>query len=117
MSDRVYQEVFSLNLAKLIIRIYEQGYTCTGGEWWRTPEMAEIYAARGKGITDSLHIRRLAIDLNLFKERVYLNTSEAHRTFGEYWKSLNSINRWGGDFHNSEGVPKPDGNHYEMNPD
>ncbi len=111
VSDRINQEIFSLNLAKFIIYIYNSGYTCTGGEWWRTPEMAEIYAQSGKGIRDSLHIRRLAVDFNLFKDGQYLDTAEAHRPFGEYWKSLNPKNRWGGDFH------KPDGNHYEMNPD
>jgi len=116
LSDRPFQEEFSLNLARLIIFIYESGYKCTGGEWWRTPEMAEIYARNGKGIKDSLHLRRLAIDLNLFKDGKYLNTTEAHRPFGEYWKSLHFMNRWGGDFHNSKGEPKPDGNHYEMNP-
>ena len=111
MSDRVYQSIFSLNLAKLIIYIYDRGYTCTGGEWWRTPEMARLYAKSGKGIIDSMHIRRLAVDLNLFKDGKYLNTTEAHRLFGEYWETLHSMNRWGGDF------PKPDGNHYEMYPD
>jgi len=116
MGDRIYQEIFSVNLAKLIIFMHESGYACTGGEWWRTPEMAELYTRMGKGIRDSMHIRRLAIDLNLFKDGVYLNTSEVHRPFGEYWKSLNLMNRWGGDFHDSRGNPKPDGNHYEMFP-
>ena len=100
------QQIFAVNLAKLIIYINEQGYGCTGSEWFRTTEQAEWNAARGIGIRDSQHCIRLACDLNLFKHGVYLSTTDAHKQFGEYWESLNSLNRWGGRF--------KDGNHYEM---
>jgi hypothetical protein len=110
---RKEQSLFAIDVAKLILWASEHGYEVTGGEWWRTPEMAAIYADTGLGIKESLHIKRLAIDLNLFKDGVYLPASEAHKPLGEYWKSLSPYNRWGGDFVNYKGVPKPDGNHYE----
>lgn len=113
MSDRLYQEAFLLNVCKLINYIFDNGYTCTGGELYRTPEQAEIYARQNKGITNSLHCRRLAIDLNLFHLGKYLDKSEDHSLFGEYWKSLHPMNRWGGDFSGK----RKDGNHYEMNVD
>ena len=43
---------------------------------------------------------------NLFKDGVFLTSSEAHRPFGDYWETLNPDNRWGGMWN--------DGNHYEM---
>jgi len=100
------QAAFAVNVAKLILHINECGYSCTFGEAWRTPEMAAIYAQQGKGIKNSLHCIRLAVDLNLFKDGVYLPTTEAYKFAGEYWESLNSLNRWGGRFN--------DGNHFEM---
>ena len=103
------QQIFAVNLAKLVLYINEQGYGCTLGEAFRTTEQAEWNAERGIGIRDSQHCIRLACDLNLFKDGVYCQTTEAHRPFGEYWESLNSLNRWGGRFN--------DGNHYEMQED
>lgn len=100
------QQIFAVNVAHLILHINECGYSCTFGEAWRTPEMAAMYAQQGKGIKNSLHCIRLAVDLNLFKNGVYLPQTEAHRPFGEYWEKLNALNRWGGRFN--------DGNHYEM---
>ena len=100
------QAIFAVNVAKLILHINDSGYTCTFGEAFRTTEQAEWNAKRGIGIRDSLHCIRLAIDLNLFKDGVYCFGSSSHKQFGEYWETLNSLNRWGGRF--------SDGNHYEM---
>jgi len=108
MTLRERQFIFALNVAKLIEYIYSQGYTVTFGEAYRTPEMAEIYAKQGKGIKNSLHTKRLAIDLNLFKDGKYLSDVESHRMFGVYWEKLHPHNRWGGRFRIG------DGNHYEM---
>ena len=110
------QFIFAGNTSKLIRYINENGRTCTLGEAWRTPEMAEIYAKRGVGIKKSRHCERMAIDLNLFKDGVYLTDTEAYRPFGKYWQSLDPRNRWGGDW-DGDGVADPgenDGNHFEM---
>lgn len=100
------QCTFMHDLSKLIQYIYECGYTCTGGELYRTDEQAIANAKKGTGIARSLHTQRLAIDLNLFKDGAYLSVSSAHQPFGEFWKKLRPENAWGGDF------SKPDGNHY-----
>ena len=60
------QAMFAQNVARLIEYIFKTGYYCTLGECWRSPEQAEIYVKQGKGIKNSLHCQRLAIDLNLF---------------------------------------------------
>jgi len=116
MTLRDKQSQFVLNVAKLIQYAEKQGYELTFGEAWRTPEQAAWNEAHGKGISKSLHIDRLAIDLNLFDNGDYQTSSEAHRPLGVYWKSLDPHHRWGGDFLDSKGDPKPDGNHYEYNP-
>jgi hypothetical protein len=103
------QQTFAHNAALLILKMSEAPYACTFGEALRTQEMADLYAKQGKGIKNSLHLKKLAIDLNLFKGGEYLSTSEAHRPFGEWWEALDPDNRWGGRF--------GDGNHYSMTDD
>jgi hypothetical protein len=102
------QQEFTRNISFLLIYADRMGFDITFGEAWRSPETAKIYAQQGRGISNSLHVDRLAIDLNLFRDGTYLATSSDHRVLGEFWKSLNPLNRWGGDF------AKPDGNHYSM---
>lgn len=103
------QQQFVLNVSRLIGHIYDHKYTCTFGEAYRTPEQAAIYAEEGKGIVNSQHCKRLAIDLNLFDALGrYLTDVEDYRQFGAYWKALDHHNRWGGDFH------LLDGNHFEV---
>lgn len=82
------QRRFTLLVAKLIEYAYSQGYELSLGEAWRTPEQAKANAKSGKGIANSLHCDRLAIDLNLFKDGTYLTSSESHRPLGEFWESL-----------------------------
>ena len=116
MKLSILQMIFAQNVAKLIQYIFQQGYSCTLGEALRTQEMAEIYAKRGTGIRNSLHLKKLAIDLNLFKDGVLLTASQKHKPFGDYWESLNTLNRWGGDWNGNDIVDPgdDDGNHYEM---
>lgn len=105
------QQTFAHNVGLLINYIFNMGFHCTLGEAFRTPEQAEIYARTGKGIKNSLHCKRLAIDLNVFDQvGNYLDKSEDLEPFGRYWEKLNSENKWGGNFMSA---PK-DGNHFEM---
>ena len=104
------QALFAHNVARLIEYIFKSGYYCTLGEAWRTAEQAAIYAANGKGIKDSLHCKRLAIDLNLFDaEGNYLTEGKYYKRFGDYWITLHIDNRHGGRFN------RKDHGHFEMN--
>lgn len=105
-----HQWAFLKDLATLILFAEDQGYKLTGAELYRTKEQARLNADKGTGIVNSLHRKRLAIDLNLFIDGKYRSDSEAHRPLGEFWESLDPRNNWGGDF------KKPDGNHYERVP-
>ncbi len=108
------QRHFSRMMHKLEAWVFSQpAYELTDGEAWRPPEMAEIYAKDGRGILNSKHCIRLARDLNLFIVGVYQSKSEAYKPMGEYWKSLDAMNRWGGDFKDGKGNPRPDGNHFQ----
>ena len=103
------QADFSHDVAVLIDYIFSNGYFCTFGEAYRTPEQAEIYAKQGKGIKNSLHCNRLAIDLNLYSPQgVYLTDTKDYEKYGSLWESLRSNNRWGGRF------TRADGNHFEQ---
>jgi hypothetical protein len=104
------QMAFAFNVSKLIAFMYEKGFSVTLGEAERTPEQARLNAQRGIGIAKSLHCDRLAIDLNLFdSSAAYCMDKESYQQFGDYWKSLDPANRWGGDFKRLV-----DSNHFEM---
>lgn len=92
------QRRFLPMVAKLIDYAYAQGYELTAGELYRTPEQAALNAAKGSGIAHSLHTQRLAIDLQLFKEGVYLTDSAAYEPLGIVWESLDPDACWGGRF-------------------
>ena len=93
------QSLFAWNISKLIDFINNSSHKVTFAEAWRSPEQAALYAKEGKGIVHSLHIERLAIDLNLFDDSgKYLTEKSDYERFGAYWESLNPYNRWGGNF-------------------
>lgn len=105
---RQKQSRFARSVPLLLQYMTALGYEYTLGEAWRTQAQAAANAASGAGISNSLHIDRLAIDINLFKDGIYLADSDSHRPFGAFWKSLGDDYAWGGDF------TKPDGNHYSV---
>jgi hypothetical protein len=102
------QELFMMLMPMLVGEIFRRGYTCRGGELWRPPEMMALNAQAGRGSLNSVHGLRLAIDLNLFKDGVWLQKSEDHEPFGIYWEGLHQLCRWGGRF------KRRDGNHYSL---
>lgn len=109
MTLREKQSAFAELVARLIAQALVMGYQVTLGEVYRSPEEAERQAKEGNGIKDSLHTLRLAIDLNLFRNGVYLGASEAYQPLGEWWERM-SVNDlqccWGGRF--------GDGNHFSV---
>jgi hypothetical protein len=110
------QTKFAKDFSRLIQYILSHGFYLSIGEVWRTPEQAEIYAREGKGIVNSLHIEKLAVDLNLFSPMgVYLTDSKSYEPFGIFWESLDPQNQWGG-FFTKRGGHINDGNHFERKP-
>ncbi|CAI2469852.1 Uncharacterised protein [Serratia ficaria] len=100
------QQLFTKLIAQLILWADEKGYRLTFGEAYRTPEQAKLNAQSGKGIANSLHTQRLAVDLNLFINGQYQTDSAAYLALGEEWEKLGGS--WGGRF------SRPDGNHFSL---
>lgn len=105
------QAAFLLDAGKLVAYATEQGFVVTGGELWRTPEQQQVYVKTGRSKTmKSNHLRRLAIDLNFFREGRLVATKAELAGLGSYWESLNPANRWGGNFKSLVDTP-----HFERN--
>lgn len=104
ISLRQKQSEFALMVARLINKASEMGFEVTLGEAYRTPEQAAVYAKMGVGSRNSFHCQRLAIDINLFKDGLFLNDTAAHEPLGTWWESIGGT--WGGRF------KRKDGNHY-----
>lgn len=103
------QAIFAQNVSRLIDHIFSIGFTCSIGEVFRTAEQAALYAKEGKGISDSQHCKKLAIDIQLFDENgKYLSDSDHYKQAAIYWESLHPDNRSGIHF------KRIDGNHFEM---
>ena len=102
------QQLFALSVSQLIRFAEANGYGVTFGEAWRSTATARLDAEQGIGIANSLHIQRLAIDLNLFKQGEYTSDIADYKVLGDYWKTLHPDARWGGDFSH------PDPDHYSF---
>ncbi len=93
------QRVFTQLIGLLITEAYRLGYELTFGDAYRDDRCPY-------GHQNSLHRKRLAIDLNLFKNGVWLTKTEDHTELGVFWENLHPDCKWGGRFQ------KADGNHY-----
>lgn len=100
MSLVVEQHAFALDLQQLIsYAVGELHLMVTYGEVYRTPEQQAIYVKDGRSKTmNSYHLRRLAADLNFFRDGAIVTDWETMTSLGRYWESLNLKNRWGGNF-------------------
>jgi len=105
------QQEFAYHVGCLLLHIHARpGYSCTIGDAYRDPR---VHGSQGQKLSYSAavsdHKIRLAIDLNLFKDGVYQDDSDAHAEFGAYWEALHPKNYWG--VRSASGEQK-DGNHY-----
>lgn len=91
------QWYFLQDVAQLILFAESIGVVCTGGELYRTEEQQKIYLNTGKSKTmNSMHLKRLAIDLNFFVDGELVYDHPKVIELGTYWESLDSKNQWGG---------------------
>ena len=122
-----HQQIFTQNIALLILKANSLGINLTFGEAYRTIEQQALYY-HGKSIRvedlqlelisakkrtqtmQSNHLKRLAVDFNFFIKGVLTYTDPLVEELGKYWESLDSLNRWGGHFKNFYDAP-----HFERN--
>ena len=124
MTLREKQSAFLVNVAKLILWADTQGYQLTGGELGRTTDQQILYyrgytikdengiislvkANKLSKTMDSKHLKKLAIDLYLFKNNKYISSNDEYKPLAEFWVSLHPDNV-AGYYWNF------DGNHFEM---
>ena len=94
------QRLFTRLLATLLQKMWSEGYEVTLAAGYVDP------GSTGPHLPTGEHPKRLAQDLNLFKDGQYLTTTEAYQPFGVYWESLHPLCRWGGRW--------SDGNHFSL---
>ena len=93
------QQHFTRMVGILIGYAHSMNIGLTFGEAWRTKEQQEIYLKSGKSKTvDSKHLERLAVDFNVFIKGEYRTDRASYEALGNHWKSLDSSNKWGGDW-------------------
>jgi hypothetical protein len=111
MGLREEQIAFLEDVCKLLEFCRRAGFEITGGELYRTPEQQQIYVSTGRSQTlQSNHLRRLAIDLNIFKGGALCSQKSQLLEVGKFWESLHPKNRWGGNFKTLVDTP-----HFERN--
>lgn len=88
LSPLVLKQIFFLEcFARFIFDLKTLGYGYSGGEMWRPPETAALYASEKRGKKNSLHIIRLAVDLNFFKDGALIRTP---REVADLWESYST---------------------------
>ena len=110
LSDEQWE--FLIDVASLIDYAEREGYKMTAGHLFRTSAQQYLYFF-GYTLTEKLkliktkkrsktksgyHQKRLAIDFNVFINGKLTYTVNDIKPLGEYWKSLNPLNVWGGDW-------------------
>lgn len=85
------------------------GFALTFGEAWRSEETQAAHVKAGRSKTmNSQHLKRLAVDFNIFYKGklLFIGTNKDEfkehlqiaKPLGEYWMSLDSKNVWGADW-------------------
>jgi len=107
MTLREKQSLFAYKVGLLLMKVVELGYECTLGDAYRDPRLHGAVGEKlGYGHRKSCHKLRLAIDLNLFKDGKFLETTDGHEELGIWWESIGGT--WGGRFQPA------DGNHFSF---
>jgi hypothetical protein len=87
-----HQEAFSKDVTKLLLKAFELGYEARLGELQRTVEQQEIYVKTNRSKTmNSMHLKKCAIDIFFVQDGKLAYPAE----LGNYWESLNSLNKAG----------------------
>ena len=99
MSLNEKQARFTYKIAKLIVCVNEEhDMQLIGSELFRTKEQAEWNVEHGVGILNSLHRKKLALDMYVFKDGKLSWDVADYAIVGDIWKTMDPDARWGGDF-------------------
>ena len=101
------RRTFTILLCRLVLWAEARGYGVAFAEGM---DRVTVKDPTTDHMRYSLHESGLAQDLDLYKDGVYLTTTEDHRELGEHWEKMHPMCKWGGRFKNV------DGNHYSFCP-
>ena len=105
-----HQQAFLRQVPLLLQALWDAGFDVTAGELLRTQEQQDIYLRTGRTKAPfSNHQQKLAIDLNVFRNGKFATKADM-QAVGDYWESLDPLNRWGGNFKSIVDCP-----HFERN--
>lgn len=96
------QELFCRLLPRLFDYAHSLGYDLRMGRG----RVSKAANEADGGHERSTHLYGLAMDLNLFRDGVFLTETSDHELLGVFWESLHPLCRWGGWW--------DDGNHYSL---
>lgn len=85
------QQEFFLLFCKWGQAAYTLGYRCTFGDAYRDPRASFPYSS-----PKSFHAKRLAVDVNAFRDGKFLETADDWSELGELWEQMGGT--WGGNF-------------------
>lgn len=91
------QEAFSRALPRLFDHAHELGYEIRCGDLFRDPRLhGEMGESKGYGHKHSCHKQKLAIDLNITLDGVYLTgeaAKTAHNRIHDFWDMIGGSKR------------------------
>ena len=106
MSLRTEQSIFAKDFTMFLSWLLSEGYEFTFGEAQRGIEQQRAYVESGRSKTfDSLHLKKLAFDLFIFKDGRLLASKEETQFAGNKWESIAAKNSWGGNWNRFKDVP------------
>lgn len=120
------QQIFTSNIAKLIIKAQELNIGLTFGDAYRTQSqvLLNYYGYdvvrdnmklilerrnRNSNTLSSQHSKRLAVDFNFFLDGKLTYRKKDLQELGDYWESLDKNNSWGGNWKSFVDTP-----HFQM---
>jgi hypothetical protein len=100
------QWAFLKDVATLIQFIESEGDMATGGELQRTLYQQQENIRKGVSKTlNSLHLSKLAIDLAIFHDGLWLQDRDSLKKYGDFWQGLHPDNEWGGSWVSFPDIP------------
>jgi len=113
LSDQQFE--FGRDVVLLLLFLQRNGIKYSIGECWRRRELQKALKEKGWSNTEEGgHQDKLAIDIFMWIDGIFIGYTWENRDrllfVGNFWKSLNPLNVWGGDWCINE---KPDLVHFE----
>lgn len=91
-----HQQVFTKHFTMLVMKALELEFKTVIAEVQRPVEMQKIYVQTKRSMTmKSMHLQKCAGDLVMVKDGKICSREDV-KPLGDYWESLDPLNRWGG---------------------